>query len=670
MGIMDVLLAEALLAGCYVGISRGYHASGVDRFGEARVQISAEEGCFSGINMLVLKSGRMQSMRKWFYGNLLSACARFEEVADSPVIEGNIVGCLESACYSGDAQDGVNVKTLVSTEKLAVSNYASFKNFCTTLDTSLDNVIQQEGEYQSLTFDDVISKLLDKINQKWSVLLTRHLIAKGYRKFLSKHCTCANSVSAVKNDIVLAAKRIQIESERRMARLPVIALGKKSEIAAELLAEFDALFIVKLTALRKAVRCHNTRLLTDDQFGDSLSRYGERVTMVRNKAEGELNKLKSTTNPYIVEGNVIDLTLPADVPVKCTPFIISALTASLIADDLLLDKGIIASETAALDALNKTVSKCLVDPLANATVATLNGTRMLTSDGKDSIALKSYSECFKLAKCDNHHYHFVIAQGKQPQGFSLSNGDVRSGLNLSTYHRMDTLSDQFLKVDHGVGAATHAWWAQPQLLDFGKIGDAAVDLSGVWIGTVRDNYTILEVLSAAYPVSNTRTAWHITSTNWDNGLGYPRRLMTLKHMVFWGSVLQAVEEKVSEEWHGMGSAIMHKYSVSLKFETLSKQRETETQNLQAVGFVQTADASKLVLTSVSKEWVLFFMTWFQDNTSNGFEPFFNVGTAFMSIQRADECVLSDIRLRILPQELEAIKALKNQIKGVLKVSFQ
>ncbi len=679
---MDSLVAEVLLAGCYVGVAaRDALTSGIDRFtgggqGPA-VSHDVEDTCFSGLNMLVLKSGRMQSLRKWFYENL-SKSGRAFFAEGSGVIEGNIYSVLEKEVYGSDKEDvlkdDANVKALASAAGAAVHSLEGFNSFVLKLDGLLDNAIAagRNRPFKSLSFNDLLKTLVDEENWSWVAGLTRQTLANAYTKFNRDLDTQGASVGSRKRDIAEAAANAVREALRRRRQLPVRALGKQDAVDCEVLEMFDAFFAKALKRLLFAARCASTSVMTMDDFNTKLGRYSEICLNVTEVADRSVRSLRTSGNPYVVEGVVVDLVLPQGIR-ECLPFSVMLLDSAREPNEATRDRIVRDFEAKVISNLQTQMSQknIATDPLGNATVYPINGATIPDGDGGIGMSLGTYSDFFRLRTCDNHYGHFVIRHGTLPVNFSLTNSDVRQGLKLPTFCGLQPDGDDFLESNHTLGAPANSFTDKPSLLDFGakKNARGAVAIDGVWLGTVRDNFSAREVLDAVYPVTMLNQ-WMDDSNLYNNGRAYPRRLETLRNMVFMGVLIQAIERQVGKAW-GMQppGALVYEKLLTLTFKSRAKARSTVPVPLANAGF-SVSKQNRLTMTHMSREWVKYFTRWLQDTGPDGFQSFYGTDSYLQSLETIDAMVLNSIRLKIEGQEKNDIDRLGVIIADGLTATIQ
>lgn len=208
-----------------------------------------------------------------------------------------------------------------------------------------------------------------------------------------------------------------------------------------------------------------------------------------------------------------------------------------------------------------------------------------------------------------------------------------------------------------------------------------VSLNGVWLGDVCEDFRLSEILNQVFG-PQTLAAWQKQVGQQALGESRPRRIFTLRQMIFFGIVVRAIEQKVSAAWTSMQDA--HRvgdYDIRLRFirpgdKGSELQLDWTHASHAGLQFVRgESGQGRIILNNLSLGAVRKLSRWItrhEDDATGFFHWYFTPPrvAAWMTIRRVDLDVLTEGRLCITPSELTAIRDLQEEVSDSLAVDIR
>jgi hypothetical protein len=675
-----VILGEQLFAVFYLGVQDEFHSTAINRWTPVDGSHDSEDPAFGGLHMLVYKSGRSSSSRKWFDRELKKAAGEFLRDAESPSISQNILGILSDFYYIPGADGNQQNRKALEDAKNSVMASCNFDWFKSDLEKLLAAVVNGEVGYAGANngFPVYMKAIMEGIKrQPWIGEVNRQAVSGAYKNFRDGFTLSRNSVDECVSRIKNAAKKAEALLGKRLGAWQVRALNRRESTRKEIMGAFSTAFDKAYADLLLAVRCRNSELLSAEDFDiglDELCKKLERVG-VRNADEN-----LGEAWPYVVEGNSNNdfLVRPGEWPADASPFVISALKAALEDNAAKRESIIDEHRENAIDALERiNQTQGHRDVFAGTTVDT-------TLFTKAGMHPKPFSNAFSLFQIDNdcntpNSSHFVIApDGSVPENCPITCDYVKDKLEIGlTFNNMGegTGTPFFTEKDGAMSAARHLSsdrYSEARMLQSGVRNGRKAKIAGIWIGTERSDFTLREIISRAYPDPHTLAQWQQICHADTGGDPGARRMMTLRQMVFSGALLQGIEAKTRSEWDAkFKSGTPNNFDISIEFSSAAGSvKSLGRHNLVDAGFVPGSDA-KLSLASISFSFLSLALGWVRDDDVTGFAKFFpnEITAPLGELDSLEHEVLTRGRLSIKTEEYNAIKALAAAVKNAAQIQF-
>ena len=719
------ILAEQLFAASYLRIDEG-HGRWIDRLNAGNAgpayQISAEDPCFAGFNMFVMKSGRMISLKNWFYKSLIGALrgadghSGFLNGSDvHPVIPGNIQDVFQRVqmprrdepLAGVDPERCSALRELLEREQDAILNPRALLAFEGDLKGLLDAVREEVPTYDIIPAKGLIAVLAADQYADWNREINIELILKGYERFHAEiareggnAATYANQIGqTLRNAIKLAQFRVK----NRVVRDWAFGLSREDAVFGEIKAAFDMKFKALLKNYIHACRCARSPFLDVQMFRSEAIEFRNACEQLRQKLEAKCGNLRGGSNPFIVEGRLVEplQKLPPDTdrklafsPLKVAMFVAyracvgdSVLNnqtikelKSLGDDDCLLKPVELTSDAVLETAEERVVNKFLalasdlpsgVNPLSGATLTDF-------AEAKGAVGCLTHAKVFRLSDSNTFHYQFVVKQGEVPQGFHMSNSDVQSDepgcLGLRTMPNTANGADAFLSTNHSGGMQSPNYWKDEntetsKIFAGSKVEAGQLPVQGLWIGTLGIDFKAHDVLERLYSsVPTVRLDWIRSGLRTMT----PRSTISLSEMIRFGLVIEAIETKVNEAWrvHRRGpsandTVLLNGSTVRLSFESAGRTFELCNGRLSDFGFIDNPDGT-CQMQQISVAWTGRILKWIRAIDGTGFGAFYP-RARFASVKKCETDIFADMRLAITAEEVREMNEAKNEIVNTLKV---
>lgn len=667
----QMLLAEQLFAVFYLGVQREFHAMAVDRHSHGvEGSLQVEDLSFGGLNMVVYKSGRSQSIKKWFDREVVDACVAFgKNVNAGDAIKRNIVATFKRHIYQNGSVsgEGTNLSDLKAAKARLLTDY-KFERFLETL-TALAPDVQREANgfvARRYDFKALMRAVLsdESMHRGWISKINAHTLLEAYQEFATDHARAASAEGDALNRMVTNVRIAASKLEMRMRSIPALAFGMQDAVKKEILDGFSVAFDNALDDLVHGARCKATPIIPPATFEHDLNAFVERVSALSQTLRG--GGVVQTGEPYVIEGNSInDWSLPATWGWAGEPFMVTVLVASLDENIAARDVYIEDKRDDSIEELNRLLQDpAHVDPFVNAAV-NLSPKKAMT-----------FSQAFKLQEIDKinttpHSSHFCISPSGSvpPNDANFTCSVVEKDLDLGMTFINLPLGQRFFQNGSAVHHLEKPEYAEARMLQQGKITPAEVRIQGIWIGTERTDFTLQEVLHNVFPLPLTKEALMANSQELVGSTQVPRRLFTLKHMVCVGIFLQALEVKANAAWKG---GLVDNRSFTLSVERDGVRHAFPSIRLNDVGFVCTANGNGLMLASIDAKWFSRVLAWMNEKTSeSAFKSVFGAELGPLTqLDVLERNILTQGRLSITPDEKKAIDALRDAIACALQVTIQ
>lgn len=720
----STMLTEVLFVAGYLQIDYG-HANTVNRLIAGNLgplnNLSVEDACVCGFNMFAMKSGRLITLKNWFWTQLIEAVVGqngrggLMGSADThPVVPANVKAVFQQVQTPDRDQPNVGIdldecgplETLLEKTRDALISQKALTEYASQLNGYLDAVRAAVPSYQAIPAKELIVLLSASCYSGWNREMNFNLIKSGYRAFYAEIKQQSKNREVLKNEILKtlqnALKLIDVRKKHRVVRNWAWGLAKESAVFQEIADAFQSKFSSLLRAYLFACRCAKTDLLDENAFTVELLQFADACNALKMRLREKCDSLRGAENPYIADGLLIQplKSLPPEkekelgfdplqtlMAVVYRSFVSSQQDnkktleafAALGSPSLLLADGLSDANTILDVAEEATINRYIeiseellpgVNPLTDATIADFADVKAR------SCGCSTYASELKVPDSKANHYHFVVQEGKLPRDFKMTNEDVSgaplrldtmAGTQNSAASFMDTLSSHG-RMDDPVFWKTANMPESPVfsgLLNPEKSRQA----QGLWIGTLGIDFGMREILDKVYAASETVKLDFIRA-----GLASDRqrRTMTLVEMVKFGVVVEALEEKMKEVWrqHRMqpgseqDSVLSNKSVVSISFEKHGRQFVLDAAQLVNMGFVDREDSCSLA--SMTPEWVGKILSWIRATDATCFRTFYPTAN-FQSMENAETNIFSSLRLSITDAEIQAIDAAKAVIKGTVTI---
>ena len=718
------ILAEQLFAASYLRIDEG-HGAWVDRHVAGQLgpdyDVGAEDPCFAGFNMFVMKSGRMVSLKNWFYEKLIGVLEGnggrpgfLNGAADHPVIPENVKEVFLDAQmpHRDEPLAGIDVeqcsalKALLAGEKDAILNPRALSEFQSDLKGLLASVRSSVPSYEVVPAKELIVLLAADKYSNWNTELNLDLIEKGYESFHSEISLQASNVDAYAEQLEKALgnaiRYVKARVKNRVVRNWVFGLSQEDAVFREIATAFDQKFKALLKCYVYACRCARSPFMGVGVFAKEAGEFRKACEQLKNCLEEKRKNLRGGSNPYVIEGKLKPLKdLPPEeerkiafTPFKSALFVAyracvgdTSLNIKTIRD--LQDLGDEAEELnpaeATSDAILEAVEEGVVNryldvtsklqpgvnPLSDATVADYADVK---GTGQGCM---SHAKELKVKDSGTFHYHFVVKQGKFPDGFHMTNSDVQSdqsGLGFTTMPNTANGATAFLSANHGVGAIDSNYWkdentAKSPVFEGSKDKASLLPVQGLWIGTLGIDFKAHDILERLYAANNVKREWVRTELNTQTA----RSAMTLSEMVRFGLVIEAIEKSVNEAWrrHKATSAAEtdkvrdNTSAIRVSFESAGRSFELCSGKLSDFGFADNDDGT-CQLRQISVALTGKILGWIRSHDLNGFAAFYPMAK-FASIRNCETDIFEDLRFSIKPEEIKEMDQVRDIIANTVKV---
>ena len=720
------ILAEQMFAASYLRIDEG-HGRWIDRLNAGNsgpaYQITVEDPCFAGFNMFVMKSGRMVSLKNWFYKSLIGVLQGenghsgfLNGSAIHPIIPGNIKEVFlaaqmpnrEEPLAGVDLEQCSALRALLDREHDAILNPKALLNLQGEFKGLLDAVREEVPTYEIIPAKELIAILAANQYAAWNKEINVDLIQKGYEAFhLEIKLQGDNAVAyaeQLEQALRNALKYVQARVKNRVVRNWPFGLSQEDIVFREIAQAFDQKFKALLKSYIYACRCARSPFIGVNAFTRETIEFRLACEQLKQKLETKCKNLRGGTNPFIVDGKLVEplSKLPegeeqklAFSPLKIAIFVAyracvsdSALNNKTIKDLQRLEDNAdylgpveLTSDAVLEAAEERTVNKYLelssklqpgVNPLSNATLADF-------SEVKNTIGCKTHAKEFKVLDSNVFHYQFVVKQGEIPQGFHMSNSDVQSDeqgcLGFKTMPNTANGADAFLSTNHSIGMQAPNYWKdenteQSKIFAGSKVEAEQLPVQGLWIGTLGIDFKVHDVLDKLYSfVPTVKLEWIRSGLRTMT----PRSTITLSEMVRFGLVVEAIEAKINEAWRvhksnasaSNDTVLLNGSTVRLSFENAGRVFELCNGKLSDFGFIDNPDGT-CQLQQISVEWTGKILKWIRAIDSTGFGAFYP-SAHFSSIKNCETDIFANMRLSITSAEIQEMDAVKNAILNTIKI---
>ena len=720
------ILAEQLFAASYLRVDEG-HGRWIDRLNAGNLgpayQITSEDPCFAGFNMFVMKSGRMVSLKNWFYKSLIGVLQGenghsgfLNGSAIHPIIPGNIKEVFlaaqmprrDEALAGVDLEQCSALRALLDREHDAILNPKALLNLQSEFKRLLDAVREEVPTYEIIPAKELIAVLAAKQYAAWNKEINIDLIQKGYEAFHSEIKLQGGNVSDYADQLEQALhnalKYVQARVKNRVVRNWAFGLSQEDIVFREIALAFDQKFKALLKSYIYACRCARSPFIGVNAFVRETLEFRNACEQLKQKLETKCRNLRGGSNPFIVDGKLVEplAKLPdgeeqklAFSPLRIAMFVAyracvsdSALNNKMIKDlqrlednAEYLDPVELTSDAVLEAAEERIVNKYLelssklqpgVNPLSNATLADF-------SEVKNTIGCKTHTKEFKLQDSNVFHYQFVVKQGEIPQGFHMSNSDVQSDeqgcLGLKTMPNTANGADAFLSTNHSIGMQAPNYWKdenteQSKIFAGSKVEAEQLPVQGLWIGTLGIDFTANDILDRLYASIPTVKLEYVKASL---RVMTPRTTITLSEMVRFGLVIEAIETKINEVWrvHKSSSAtandtiLLNGSTVRISFENAGRVFELCSGKLSDFGFIDNPDGT-CQLQQISVDWTGKILKWIRAIDASGFGAFYP-SAHFVSVKNCETDIFTNMRLSITAAEVQEMDVVKNAIVNTIQI---
>ena len=720
------ILAEQMFAASYLRIDEG-HGHWINRLNAGNAgpayQITAEDPCFAGFNMFVMKSGRMVSLKNWFYKSLIGVLQGenghsgfLNGSAIHPIIPGNIKEVFLSAqmpkrdepLAGVDLEQCSALRALLDREHDAILNPKALLNLQSEFKGLLDAVREEVPTYEIIPAKELIAVLAANQYAAWNKEINIDLIQKGYEAFHGEIKLQGGNVATyadqLEQSLRNALKYVQTRVKNRVVRKWPFGLAQEDIVFREIAQAFDQKFKTLLKSYIYACRCARSPFIGVNAFVRETIEFRNACEQLKQKLETKCNNLRGGTNPFIVDGKLVEplARLPegeeqklAFSPLKIAISVAyracvsdSTLNSNTIKDfqrlednaeylnpvELTSDGVLEAAEERIVNKYLELSSKLQpgVNPLSNATLADF-------SEVKNKIGCKTHAKEFKVLDSKEFHYQFVVKQGDIPQGFHMSNSDVQSDeqgcLGLNTMPNTANGADQFMSTNHSIGMLAPNYWKdekteQSKIFAGSKVEAEQLPVQGLWIGTLGIDFKVHDILDKLYSsVPTVKLEWIRAGLRTMT----PRTTITLSEMIRFGLVIESIESKINEVWRvhkmnpGMSNdtILLNGSVVRLAFENAGRVFELCNGKLSDFGFIDNPDGT-CQLQQISVEWTGKILAWIRAIDASGFGAFYPTAR-FASVKNCETDIFANMRFSISSAEIQEMDAVKNVIVNTIKI---
>ncbi|MCQ2394664.1 MAG: tubulin-like doman-containing protein [Kiritimatiellae bacterium] len=718
------ILAESLFAAAYLNVDAGF-TNLVNRQIRGglgmRDNIGVEDDCLCGFNMFAMKSGRLVSLKNWFWRSLMEAVkgsngrsGLLGDDAEHPVIPKNIIDVFRRVqtperddAYAGVSPDNcIPLKTLLERVHDAMVSPRAMVEFSTQFKSYLDSLKATVPAYRAIPAKELIVLLSASPHSGWNREMNFSMIRKGYaafyREVLSQKANREMYVGELLGALDKAIKLVNARRKHRVVRNWCFGLSQEESVFTEITDAFKAKFKALLRNYIYACRCEKTALQDEAGFERELIEYRDECNrwfgLLREKCEG----LRGEGNPYIIDGNLVEPLKPlpdaereklAFDPLRTVMSVVyrSCVTAPAANETTVRDLAVLGDNGAMLcnasasadgllqDAEEAVINRYIelaenllpgVNPLTDATLADFAAAKL------SPTGCHPFCDDLKVRDSNTYHYHFVIQQGNAPASFRLTNDDVSNvPLGLKTMPGTSNGSGEFLAHNHSAVLDTSYWKdahtvASPMfkgLHDPGK----PTQVNGLWLGTLGIDFTVRQTLERLYSFApNVTLAWVRAGLM----APAPRRAMTLVETVRFGVVMEAVESALKDAWAQhkrqpgleQDTVLLNADEIRFAIEKPGCRFEFPAARLVDCGIVDDADGS-CSFETLTVEWTKRILAWIRTKTANGFESFFPT-VQFTSMLNAETNIFQNMRFSITAEEIREIDTAKEIIKNCVTIS--
>lgn len=718
------ILAEQLFAASYLRVDEG-HGRWIDRLNAGNsgpaYQITSEDPCFAGFNMFVMKSGRMVSLKNWFYKSLIAVLQGengrsgfLNGGSGNPIIPGNIKEVFLNAQmprrdedYAGVELDQcTSLNALIDCERNAKMNPRALQEFQNDFRNLLDAVRENVPAYDIIPSKELIALLSAKPYAGWNKEINIEYIQQGYEAFYAEVKRQAENVKDYAEELeaalVKALKYVKTRVKYRVVRKSTLGLAQEDAVFSEIAHAFHEKFKALLKNYIYACRCKRSPFIGVDAFVQESVDFENACRRLNSRLKAKCESLIGGSNPYVVEGKLVDplAKLPDEDSKKLgfDPLKIAFTVAyrscvsdfalnRKVADNLRrLGDGAEYLEPVELssDALFESVEEQIinkyleiannlppgVNPLTNATLANF-------SEVKNIVGCKTHSKEFSVPDSNTFHYQFVIKQGNVPQGFQMTNSDVQSngGLGITTMPNTANGADSFLSVNHSVGIQNPNFWKdenteQSEIFAGSKVPANQLLVQGLWIGTLGIDFTVHDILDRLYAsVPNVRLEWIRSASNSQ----LISSAISLSEMIRFGLIIEALEAKINEVWRGLKAMpgkqgetiLLNKNNVRISFESAGRVFELYNGTLSDCGFIDNPDGT-CQMQRISVQWTGKILRWIRSIDANGFGSFYPSAN-FVSVRNCEADIFANMRYSLTAAEIHEMDSVKNTIFNTIRI---
>ncbi len=710
---MRQIVAETLFVGSYLHIDAG-HARWVDRITKGTLgpkdNIHVEDNCLAGFNMYAMKSGRMLSLKNWFYkgilgtlqGNDLVHRGLFSTLDHDPLVQDNISAVFQEIQISDRNEEyaglpheqGSALNALIEAFKVGCLTPNAFRDFISKCAEFLASVEAEITPFEVVPPKELVTILGCGNYKDWNKKINFPLVKEGYNDFYAIVQTEANNKNRYLEKISAAIKEahrlVEHRIGSRVVRKWAFGLGQVDAVFQEVMSAFNDAFMKLLRLYLFACRCAKTVFISPKDFNDEIDDFERTCKQIEVDINETLSSISNDQNPFIAEGNLVELKLPSAVAdqLDFNPLEIllqvayrTAVTGTNENNSLIDFIKSLKGSKSHLDALaldgKQILGKAeeesigefirLTNPLPPATNPLSQATIADFSAKKQANLCRSHAPELRVPDSAAYHYHFVVKLGN-PSTFSMTNQDVAGDpLNLPTMPGTSAGGTEFLSVSHSMTSDPTYWndgnVATNPILP-GLRSGANVNAQGLWLGTLGIDFAVRDVLNRIYDsVPNVKADWTIAG----NSSPVPRRLITTVEMVRFGIIIEAIEEKIRNAWkrrllnpkYSHDKVATHTLPVTITVNSASGSTFTlPPDTLANMGFVDKGADCKM--SKISLVWTKCLLDWIRNPDMFGFEAFFPTPD-FASIRNTENDIFSDIRFSITSQEIADMDILKNAL---------
>ena len=672
----QILLAEQMFAVFYLGVQREFRAMAVDRFAKTcGGRLDVEDPSFGGLELLVYKSGRSLSLRKWFNREITEACAAFLEDVSKPIIRDNILACFKEHFYQDSAcMERVNLTALREAKDRVLVD-GRFDEFIANLPEYVENVVRDTSGFPSAGRRDfnafMTALLLSPDIKRWGLEINFRTISDAYEQFCENHIRQAGAIDDSKKRLITSVQTASKKFRQRLSAPQARALNKMDSVRKEILDGFSKAFDKALEDLVSATRAKKTDIISSSEFSRDLREFHQRVQRIDGVIKDDT--VGKTAYPHVVEGVAIEtFRLSPDWGWGGEPFMSILLNAAVELNDASRDVYIEEKRIESVIELNRLLEdprQSHIDPFGNTSV----NIELQDATGRHP---EPFSHAFRLQTIDDpnrspHSSHFAIAPiGSVPKSCPITCDYVKNTLQLGlTFPDLPLGQPFFDNTGSAVRHLSQANYATARLLQEGCIDNNTVRIQGIWLGTERANFSLQDVLTRVYPREDVRNDWEGNAYRLTGGAVAARRLMSLREMIILGVVLQATEAKAQAIWQG---GMPEKMNIALEFKGMDgdARKSFGLFNLVSVGFTANG-VDSIKLNSISCDLMSLLFDWIRDTGGvTGFSSLYAAVVKPLDIfDDLEHRILTRGRLRIEKTETDIIETLGRILRQSLNVTL-